>query len=69
MLRRDDVREIAVLPVTVRAHTLGLLYADNGPEPVGDAAFAALGAACTRIASAYERIILLRKRAAARRDA
>lgn len=69
VLRRDCVREIAVIPVTVRSHTLGLLYADNGPEPLGDAAFAALGAACTRIASAYERLILVRKQMAARRDA
>lgn len=68
VLRREYVREIAVLPIAVRARTIALLYADNGPEPLGDASSAALSSVCRRIGDAYERLILERKQALARRD-
>ena len=61
-LGRAQVREIAVLPIRLGSRVVNLLYADNGPEPLGDAAFAALGAVCTRVADAYARLIRARKR-------
>lgn len=61
VLGRQHVREMAVLPVCLRGRVLNLVYADNGSEPLGDASFAALGAVCARLASAYERLILTRK--------
>jgi hypothetical protein len=42
---------------------VNLLYADNGPEALGDASAAALHAVCARVAAAYERLIRERKRA------
>ena len=65
-LGRADVREVAVLPVRLQGRVVSLLYADNGPEVLGDAAFAALGTVCTRVARAYVRLILERKARAAR---
>ena len=67
-LGRDHVREIAILPVTSRGRVVTLLYADNGPEVLGDAAVAALGAVCTRISRAYARLILERKVREIRQD-
>jgi hypothetical protein len=61
VLGRQHVRELAVLPVSLRGRVVNLFYADNGSEPLGDASFAALGAVCARLASAYERLILTRK--------
>lgn len=61
VLGRSRAREIAVLPVSLRGRVLNLCYADNGPEPLGDASAAALSAVCLRIAQAYERLILARK--------
>jgi hypothetical protein len=63
-LGRERVREIAVLPVSLGGRIVNLLYADNGPEPLGDAPAAALTAVCTRVAAAYERLIRERKRSA-----
>ena len=62
MLGRDSVQEIAILPIVIQGRIVGLLYADNGAEALADASFAALEAVCTRIAKAYERLILARKR-------
>ena len=67
-LGRDHVREIAILPVAIRGRVVTMLYADNGPEVLGDAAVAALGAVCTRISRAYARLILQRKARAVRRE-
>jgi hypothetical protein len=63
-LGREDVREIAVLPVPVRGRMVALLYADNGRDLLGDAALAALAAVAWRLSRAYERLILARKGAA-----
>lgn len=63
-LGREGVQEIAILPAALGGRVVTLLYADNGPDPVGDAALAALGAVATRLGRAYERLILARKQAA-----
>jgi hypothetical protein len=62
VLGRESAQEIAVLPVLIQDRVVGLLYADNGAEALADASFAALQAVCTRLAKAYERLILARKR-------
>ena len=62
MLGRESAQEIAVLPVLIQDRVVGLLYADNGAEALADASFAALQAVCLRLAKAYERLILARKR-------
>lgn len=67
-LGRDQTREIAILPVAIRGRVVTMLYADNGPEVLGDAAVAALGAVCTRISRAYARLILERKVREIRRE-
>ena len=64
-LGRQHVQEIAVLPVAIRGRVVNLLYADNGPEALGDASVAALAAVCARVSRAYERLILERKAGAA----
>jgi hypothetical protein len=61
-LGRAEVREIAIFPVEIRGRTVNLLYVDNGPDPIGNTAFAALRAVCEGMAAAYERLILERKR-------
>jgi hypothetical protein len=63
-LGRDGVREMAALPGSVGGRVAILLYADNGPEPLGDAALAALAAVARRLGRACERLILARKLAA-----
>jgi hypothetical protein len=60
-LGRDHVGEIGLFPIAIRGRVVNLLYADNGPEVLGDASAAALGAVCTRVARAYARLILERK--------
>jgi hypothetical protein len=65
-LGRRQVREIVVLPVMVGGRVVNLLYADNGPEALGDASLAALAAVCARLSRAYERLILERKAGKAR---
>lgn len=62
MLGRDSVQEIAILPIVIQGRIAGLLYADNGAEALADTSFAALETICRRIARAYERLILARKR-------
>jgi hypothetical protein len=64
VLGRRHVEEIALLPVTIRGRVVNLLYADNGPEALGEASLAALSSVCARMARAYERLILERKREA-----
>lgn len=64
-LGRSQVQEIAVLPVAVGGRVVSLLYADNGPEALGDASVAALAAVGERVASAYARLILERKQTGA----
>jgi hypothetical protein len=64
-LGRQHVQEIALLPVAIRGRVVNVLYADNGPEALGDASFAALAVVCARVSRAYERLILERKAEAA----
>lgn len=61
-LGREHAQEIAVLPVVLGGRVVNLLYADNGPEALGDASIAALSSICTRVGAAYERLIRARKR-------
>jgi hypothetical protein len=61
-LGREHVQEIAVLPVALSGRVVNLLYADNGPETLGDASVAALTSICARVAASYERLIRDRKR-------
>ena len=63
VLGRQHVREMVVLPVKLRGRTVNVLYADNGPQTLGDASVAALETVCCHIARAYERIILHKKQA------
>ena len=67
MLGRESAQEIAVLPIVIQGRIVGLLYADNGAEALADASFAALQAVCMRLAKAYERLILARKRDSSKR--
>jgi hypothetical protein len=61
-LGASDVGEAIVLPVRIRERVVNLLYADAGPSPIGEEVFALLDALCERVAEAYGRIILDRKR-------
>jgi hypothetical protein len=61
-LGRQDVRDLAVLPVKIRGRVVNLLYVDNGADPLGATAYAALRATAECIAEAYERLILERKK-------
>lgn len=63
-LGRDAAREIAVLPIGVGGRIAVLLYADNGPDPLGDAALAALAAVGERLGRSCDRIVRARKLAA-----
>lgn len=63
-LGREGVRELAVLPGPVGRRIAILLYADNGPELLGEASLAALAAVARRLGRACERLILARKLAA-----
>jgi hypothetical protein len=60
-LARGDAREILVHPILIQGRVVNLLYADNGPQPLGQTSLAALGALCNCISRAYERLILQRK--------
>lgn len=68
VLGRGQAREFGVFPVAVRGRVVSLLYVDNGPETLGDAAAAALSVVCRRLGGAYERLILERKRSSAEPD-
>lgn len=61
-LGRSHVRDLLVLPVTIRGRVVNLLYADNGDEPLASTTVAALSAVCGCISAAYERVITRRKR-------
>jgi len=61
-LGRDHVQEFALLPVALGGGVVNLLYADNGPQRLGDAPLAALGTICAHLSRAYERLIRDRKR-------
>lgn len=60
-LGRHEVFEVAALPIRIRGRVVNVLYADNGPDPVGDTAFAALVTLAERVGAAYENLILRRK--------
>ncbi len=62
-LQRSDAREVTVFPILIRDQVVNLLYTDSGQQPLGETAFAALGALANLIARAYERLILERKAA------
>lgn len=60
-LGRAGVREMALLPVSMRGRTVNLLYVDGGERPLAETALGALFALTGSLAQAYERIILARK--------
>jgi len=62
LLRRVEPAELAFFPIRIGDRVVNLLYADNGSEPLGDTACAALAALCQRVTQSYERIILEKKR-------
>jgi len=59
---RGDARDRIVVPVSIGGRVVNLLYADNGSDPLGTTSVAALQALAARVAAAYERIIVERKR-------
>jgi len=59
---RGDARDRIVVPVSIGGRVVNLLYADNGPDPLGTTSVAALQALAARVAAAYERLIVERKR-------
>jgi hypothetical protein len=60
-LGRCDAAERLLVPVSIRGRVVNLLYADNGPDALGETSAAALRALADCIARAYERLILARK--------
>jgi len=59
---RGDARDRIVVPVSIGGRVVNLLYADNGPDALGATSIAALQALADRVAAAYERLIVERKR-------
>ena len=62
-LGREAAREIALLPCALGGRVVTLLYADNGAEPLGEGARAALDAVARCVTRAYTRLILTRRAA------
>jgi hypothetical protein len=62
LLRRVEPAELAFFPIRIGDRVVNLLYADNGPEPLGETSCDALAALCQRVAQSYERVILEKKR-------
>lgn len=60
-IKRGDVREVVVHPISIRGRVVNLLYADNGPDHFGETSVAALAALCSCVSRAYERVILAKK--------
>jgi len=60
-LGRLDAQERVALPISIRGRVVNLLYADNGPDAIGETSLAALGSLCRCVAEVYERLILKRK--------
>jgi hypothetical protein len=60
-LARSSVREMALLPITVRGRVVNLLYVDDGAQPLAETALGALSSLTVCIARSYERLILARK--------
>jgi len=58
---RAEAVEVLILPICIRKRVVNLLYADNGPLPMGRTSVAALDALAGLVAAAYEGIILARK--------
>jgi len=65
-LGRIDAQERVALPISIRGRVVNLLYADNGPDAIGETSLAALGSLCRCVAEAYEGLILKRKQPAQR---
>ena len=62
-LGRADVREIAVLPISLRGRVVNVLYVDAGENAIAETALGALHALTLCVTRAYERLILSRKKA------
>ncbi len=59
---RDEIAELAVLPICIGERVVNLLYVDNGSEPLAKTSLGALRVLCTGVGRVYERLILERKR-------
>lgn len=57
-LGRREVFEALVLPITIGGIVINLLYVDNKDERISETAVAALGALCSCVSKAYERLII-----------
>ena len=62
LLRRLQPDELAFFPIRIGDRVVNLLYADNGPEPLGETSCDALARLCQRVAQSYERVIQEKKR-------
>lgn len=60
-LTRGEAREIALHPICIGPRVVNVLYADGGPQPVGETRSAALAALCALVSRAYARLILDKK--------
>ena len=60
-LGRRNACEMAVLPIQIGNRVLNVLYVDNGPDPLGETAMAALRSLCECVARAYARLIQARR--------
>ena len=59
---RDEIEELAVLPICIGKRVVNLLYVDNGSAPLAKTSLAALRVLCAAVGRVYERLILERKR-------
>ncbi|MEE9606944.1 MAG: hypothetical protein V3U03_04335, partial [Myxococcota bacterium] len=57
-LGRSSAREVAIFPIQIGEKVVNLLYVDNGPNPLGETACAALATLCNCVAGAYEQLIV-----------
>lgn len=60
-LGRRDAREVVVIPVKIRDRVVGLLYADNGNDPVPMTSIGALRSLAEFVGSAFGRMIMNNK--------
>jgi hypothetical protein len=60
-LGRSDAIDVAVFPIRIGERVVNVLYADNGPELLSDAAVDALSEVAEAVSRAYQRIIQKKK--------
>jgi hypothetical protein len=65
LLGDEGATEVSLFPVALKQRVVNVLYASNGPAPLGAVAYAALAALADQMALGYGQLILSRKGAAA----